>query len=246
MRNIVSLIDRKFYSGYSKNWDDQEFRRQIQSRLKPDHWLLDLGAGAGIVEQMNFRGLASQVCGVDPDERVRQNPYLDEGRVGVGENIPYPDKSFDIVIADNVLEHLDNPQQVFLEINRVLKPGGFFLFKTPNRWHYMPLIAQLTPTRFHKFFNKLRGRATVDTFPTRYKANSSRAIKALARQCGFDVAEIQVIEGRPEYLRFSAITYLCGLIYERLVNSLSLFSFARILLIGHLQKVSDPVKPRQG
>lgn len=238
MSYLITHIDSKFYPGYSKNWDDQAFRAQILSRLQPHHSLLDLGAGAGIVEQMNFRGLARHVCGVDPDERVQDNPYLDEGRVGVGEKIPYPDASFDVVIADNVFEHLTDPLRVFAEVNRVLKPGGFLLFKTPNRWHYMPLIAQLTPTRFHKFFNKLRGRATVDTFPTRYRANSRRVIKALAGKSGFEVADLCLIEGRPEYLRFSAPTYLIGLLYERLVNASAAFSFARILLIGHLKKLN--------
>lgn len=238
MSNLISRIDSIFYPDYNKNWDDLIFRAQILSRLQPHHSLLDLGAGAGIVVQMNFRGLARHVCGVDPDERVQTNPYLDEGRVGVGEQIPYPDASFDVVIADNVLEHLTEPLQVFAEVNRVLKPGGFFLFKTPNRWHYMPLIAQLTPTRFHKFFNKLRGRAVVDTFPTRYRANSKRAVTALAGKSGFEVAELCLIEGRPEYLRFSAITYLIGLLYERVVNASAVFSFARILLIRHLQKLN--------
>ena len=62
------------------------------------------------------------------------------------------------------MEHLEDPETVFGEINRVLKPGGIFLFKTPNRRHYMPLIAQLTPYRFHQFINKLRGRDSEDTF----------------------------------------------------------------------------------
>jgi len=48
----------------------------------------DLGAGAGIVEEMDFRGHARRICGIDPDPRVVDSPYLDEGQVGVGESIP--------------------------------------------------------------------------------------------------------------------------------------------------------------
>jgi ubiquinone/menaquinone biosynthesis C-methylase UbiE len=90
---------------------------------------------------MNFRGLVARVCGIDPDPRVGANPYLDEGKVAVGEDIPYPDTNFDIVFADNVLEHLQNPSLVFQEVARILKPGGLFLVKTPNKLHYMPLMA---------------------------------------------------------------------------------------------------------
>ena len=104
--------------------------------------MLDLGAGAGIVPEMNFKGHARRVCGVDPDPRVADNPHLDEGREGVGESIPYPDASFDVVVSDNVFEHLDNPLAVFREVHRVLRPGGLLLAKTPNRWHYVAIGAR--------------------------------------------------------------------------------------------------------
>ena len=101
------------------------------------------------------------------------NPFLDEGRVSDASEIPYDSHQFDIVFSDNVLEHLEQPLDVFSEVARVLKPGGIFLFKTPNKWHYMPTIARLTPHRFHQFVNKIRGRAEADTFPTRYRAAPS-------------------------------------------------------------------------
>jgi hypothetical protein len=50
---------------------------------------------------MEFRGLAARFCGVDPDERVLENPYLDDARVGVGEAIPYEDATFDGVFSDS-------------------------------------------------------------------------------------------------------------------------------------------------
>ncbi|NJL60106.1 MAG: class I SAM-dependent methyltransferase [Desulfobacteraceae bacterium] len=90
-----------------------------------------MGAGAGILPQLNFKGKVSQVCGIDPDERVLHNPYLDEAIVATGESVPYPDEKFDIVFSANVFEHLSDPIKVFREIYRVLKPGGLFLFKHP-------------------------------------------------------------------------------------------------------------------
>src|SRR5262249_37754350 len=160
----------------------------------------DLGAGAGIVPQMNFRGLAAHVCGVDLDPRVVTNPALDEGRIANVEQLPYGNDRFDIVFSDNVLEHLTEPARVLGEVARVLRPGGVFVFKTPNKWHYMPTIARLTPHRFHQWFNRLRGRAQTDTFPTRYRANSERDIQRLAASAGLLVERVELIEGRPEYL----------------------------------------------
>jgi SAM-dependent methyltransferase len=198
--------------------------------------VLDIGAGAGIVSQMNFRGLARKVCGLDPDSRVSQNPYLDEGKQGVGESIPYPDESFDLVFADNVFEHLETPQLVFGEVARVLKPGGIFLGKTPNRHHYMPLIAQITPFWFHRWVNRKRGRQEIDTFPTRYRANTPTDLERLAKSAGLTIGSIRLVEARPEYLRFSAVTYMFGLAYERFVNLSEVLAPFRILIIAVFRK----------
>ena len=119
---------------------------------------------------------------------------------------------------------------------RVLKPGGRFLVKTPNKRHYVPLIARLTPLRFHRFFNRLRGREVEDTFPTRYRANSARDFERLAESAGLQLKDVSLIEGRPEYLRISALTYLFGIAYERLVNRFAGLRGFRVLLIGEFQK----------
>lgn len=233
---MIAWIDRNFYPEFEGNWDDALFRNRILRRLTPDAQVLDIGAGAGIVGAMNFRGIAGRVCGIDLDPRVEENLYLDEGRTADAVAIPYLDGTFDLVFADNVMEHLADPIAVFTEVARVLKPGGRFLFKTPNRTHYVPLIAGWTPHFFHQWYNKRRGRDALDTFPTHYLVNSARQVNAVARKCGLGVEHMSLIEGRPEYLRLHLLTYIVGLIYERIVNSLSLFENFRVLLIVELQK----------
>jgi SAM-dependent methyltransferase len=233
---FVQALDRRFYPGVENNWDNLLFRNFILERLRKEHVLLDLGAGAGVLEHMNFRGLAARVYGIDPNPRVTSNPYLDEAKIGTGEQLPYSDSTFDVVVSANVLEHLTEPEKVFAEIARVLKPGGVFLFKTPNRRHYMPLIARMTPHWFHEFYNKLRGRAEEDTFPTTYLSNTPERIAAVAQATGLQVGELKLVEGRPEYLRVLALAYLVGILYERLVNAVDAFKRYRILIVGELRK----------
>jgi len=219
------------------HWDDRAFRERILDHLSQQAMeVLELGAGAGVVEQMDFREEAARVCGIDPDERVVRNPHLDEAKVGVGEAIPYPDASFDLVFACNVLEHLERPRAVFQEVRRVLRPGGVFLAKTPNRWHYVPLIASLTPRGFHEWVNRLRGREEGDTFPTLYRANTPRAVRRLGAATGFSVDTIELLEGRPEYLRITPPSYLVGWMYERAVNLVPPLSRFRVVLMVELRR----------
>jgi len=239
MGQMVARMDRALYPDFGKNWDDVLFRRRVLDHLTngKDKDVLDLGAGAGILEHMNFRGLARRVCGIDPDPRVLENRFVDDARVGFGEEILYEDDSFDLVLANNVLEHLEDPDRVFQEVKRVLKPGGIFLAKTPNRRHYVAAIGVLTPDRFHQWVGRIKHRHEGDTFPTRYRANTRSAIRRIAANTGLKVNRIELIEGRPEYLRFSFPTYLLGWMYERVVNRFRALAGFRVLLIVELQKV---------
>ncbi len=45
--------------------------------------------------------------------------------------MPYPDRTFDLVIANHVLEHVADDQAAIREIARVLKPGGYAVLQTP-------------------------------------------------------------------------------------------------------------------
>ena len=233
----MTKFDKKYYSGFKNNWDDHYFRDKIMEYINPNDIILDIGAGAGIVPQMNFKGLVKEVHGIDPDPRVKSNPFLNISHVGFGDDLPYPNDYFDVIFCDNVLEHLDKPEKVFSEIKRVLKTEGMFLGKTPNKYHYMPLISSMTPHFFHQYYNKFRGRDTEDTFPARYKANSKNALKKLSNKTGFRLEFFKRYEGRPEYLRKIPILKYLGLLYERIVNFSNLFSPFRILIIAVLKKV---------
>lgn len=238
MISLVKYLDHKYYSIFQNHWDDLALRNRVLNILKPHYLILDVGAGSGFVKEMNYKDLAAKVTGIDMDPAVLENPFLDDAYIVNGTDIPFEENTFDVVVSDNVLEHLEFPDQVFSEIARVLKPGGKFIIKTPNKWHYMSLIASCTPHWFHVFYNSLRGRKENDTFPTQYKVNTPKDIEARANRSGLKVEEIQLIEGRPEYLRISFIPYLFGLIYERIVNRFDALAKFRIVIIAVMVKPS--------
>jgi ubiquinone/menaquinone biosynthesis C-methylase UbiE len=51
---------------------------------------------------------------------------------GYAEEMSFADNSFDAVISDDVIEHVKDPEKVFQEIYRVLRPGGIAILKFPS------------------------------------------------------------------------------------------------------------------
>jgi SAM-dependent methyltransferase len=236
--SIISLLDRWWYPGQGDVWDETLFRKIILAHIRPGMAILDLGAGRGASPRLHFKGLGAHITGVDLDAVVLENPNLDHAAVISGTSwSPLQTAFFDLIFSANVLEHVQDPVPFMMEAARVLKLGGTFLAKTPNKWHYMPLVARFSPFWFHRLYNRLRGRPTFDTFPTVYRLNTPQDLARYAKVAGLEVVRIDAVEGRPEYLRLTAPTYFIGLLYERIVNALKLDGLKSVLFI-EFKKVS--------
>ena len=184
--------------------------------------ILDVGAGRGAPPAIALRGQVKRVIGVDVADDIEQNPNLDERHVGSVAAMPFlADASIDLAFARYVAEHLERPLDVLAELRRVLRPGGRFLFITPNRRHYVPALASRLGLGMHRALNALRGRPEVDTiFPTVYALNTPEDITRLAH--GRRVLERRDparSESQPNYLTFHPGVFAAGVLYERIVNS---------------------------
>lgn len=86
--------------------------------------------GCGIGDMLRFR---PNTIGVDINEMaVKQCRSLNlEAQIMKVDKLPFQDQSFDSVILDNVLEHIDDPRKILKEIYRVLIPGGVLLVGVP-------------------------------------------------------------------------------------------------------------------
>lgn len=99
--------------------------------------VLDYGCSAGIVTNY-IAGYFKTVVGIDVDEIAIKEAVSKYKRknlsflVNTGIKIPFRDKSFDLVICNQVYSYLDNPKLMIEEIHRVLKSGGICLFTGDN------------------------------------------------------------------------------------------------------------------
>ena len=105
------------------------------ANLKEGDHVLDLGSGSGMdsfIAALKV-GASGRIAGVDmTDEQLEKAEHLRKEHQfdnvsfhkSYIENLPFPDKSFDAVISNGVINLVPNKEKVFAEISRVLKPGG--------------------------------------------------------------------------------------------------------------------------
>jgi SAM-dependent methyltransferase len=217
---------------------------QILDRVAAaDSEILDVGAGDGTGSPHGLRGRVKRIVGVDVDSNVMRNSRVDEAIVAdASRAIPVPSCSFDLAFSVYTLEHIRRPERLAAELYRVLRPGGWFLALTPNRWHYVAIASRVTPFWFHRWYNTRRGRDAKDTFPTYYRLNTRRQLRREFCGAGFREECLDAIEVEPHYLKGWCGTFLLGVAYERIVNATPLLAALRVNWIVIFRKPAMAIK----
>jgi len=207
------------------------FQEVINGYVPAGSVLLDAGCGRGRTFLYRSRLPSVRVVGLDMSPYARDNPNVDSQVRGNLDALPFADASFDAVLSTHVAEHLAHPEAAFGEMARVLRPGGRLLLLTPNRRHYVPLLARLLPPGLHVAVNRRRGLGEHDVFPTFYRANTAADLHRLAAGTGLCLERLVAFETEPEYLAFHPLAYAAGVLYERLVNRYRALAPLRVNLL---------------
>ena len=114
--------------------------------------VLDAGCGIGYGAARLARP-ADRVVGLDNAREPLLATQLEYGdcdvRLAEGDcrGLPFANASFDVVVAFEVIEHLENWRGFLAEARRVLTPGGRLLVSTPNKVYYQQ--TRTTPNLYH-------------------------------------------------------------------------------------------------
>src|SRR4051794_7935676 len=153
------LLDR-FY-----NDSDHPYRiltRTIDRAIGPDFTILDAGCGRTAPMLVRYRGKATRLIGVDLVEFTERVDGVELHNWDLGA-MDLPNESVDLIYSRSVMEHIADPDAVYREMCRVLKPGGRSIFLTANKWDYASLIAALMPNAWHpKIVRHTEGREECD------------------------------------------------------------------------------------
>jgi SAM-dependent methyltransferase len=205
---------------------------------------LDLGCGHTLLPEWRAaaeRSLTQRpavLVGLDPEHAaLRDHRAIRLLVCGNGLTLPFPDGVFDLVTANMVVEHLPDPLAQFREVARVLKPGGRFLFHTPNATGYPTLLARSVPDAVRGVGARLfERRAERDRFPTFYRANTPARIQELAAAAGFPTSRIELIRSDAMFAAIPPLA-VAELLFLRALGSERL-SWLRPNLIATLTKAS--------
>lgn len=181
--------EKDFIGGFTSNDGTIEFYNRVNALVNRDSIIVDLGAGRAAWFESDhceyrrqlhsLKNKSQHLIGVDIDEAVLQNRSTHENLLLINGNIPVDDASVDLVIADYVLEHVDNPAKFASEVRRVLRVGGVFCARTPHLLNYISLAARAVPDSAHGIVlgRAQPNRKPEDVFTTRYKMNTIRKVR---------------------------------------------------------------------
>ncbi|MBI3607791.1 MAG: class I SAM-dependent methyltransferase [Nitrospirae bacterium] len=176
------------------------YKEMVSHAIRPGMRILHAGCGWDKHSVTRpYRDLC-QVVGIDLDPRAGSR-FHSEFYLDSISNMPFEDESFDLILCENVMEHLDEPTTAFREMARVLKPGGTILMQTPNLYSYKALAAYVTSFRFHLWAGRMRyGRGReADMYPTRYRCNTAARLVRTARASGFHPTEVEFVSNGPTW-----------------------------------------------
>jgi SAM-dependent methyltransferase len=206
--------------------------------LLPHMHILDVGCGPGtITADLAALVPQGQVIGLENAPDVLQQARgtaaergLDNIRFEVGDinALDYPDDTFDVVHAHQVLQHVGDPVQALREMYRVTKPGGIVAARDADfsamTWY--PEVEGMTDWR-DLYLRVARHNGG--------EPDAGRRLHAWAREAGFDRARMTVTAGTWCYSTPQERVWWCGMWADRTVAS----SFARGAIDGGFATADD-------
>lgn len=166
--------------------------------------VLDIGCGRGIGRRPEYqwaiRPYVDEYWGLDPDEsRFPPTGLFDKHQHALMETAKLPENYFDVAYSFMVMEHVADPIGFLKALVRSLKPGGVYIFLTPNKRHYFTITASLLHAlKLDEAVLHIIKRNTVDDYhyPVQYLFNDEKHINMAASDLEFNEPEFIYLESQ--------------------------------------------------
>ncbi len=204
--------------------------RAYRACLAPGGRVLDVGCGDGhvLAQLRRHAGVPLRLEGVEfspvaADAAERAGFVVHRGRI---EDVELPVRAFDLVIMNQLIEHVVEPLTVLRKVGRALRPGGQVFVETPN---LDSLDARLFRRRYWGGYH----------LPRHFHLFDRRTLPALARKAGLELVSLRTLVC-PQFWILSLHNWLCDLgrrrLAGRLFNPLSPVLLAPFTLVELVQQ----------
>lgn len=154
--NKERVVFTGFWWDYCTRRYNSEYRRVLFELLEPnpEATYLDLGCGDGTVAKRVAEHIGTDtVAGVELSKKLASQARrkgISIQRRDLDKGLPWADSTFDVVTANQIIEHVDNTDLLLKEIRRVLKPRGYAIISTNNlaalHWIVLLMLGKQPPT----------------------------------------------------------------------------------------------------
>lgn len=188
--------------------------------------ILDMACGCGTFVYYGLRhGL--DVWGIDPEDwkhtfnRIKAEIYdypsnwKDRFIKGVGEGMPFPNQSFDLISSYQTIEHVQDVRKCLREMLRVLRPGGMIFLRAPDyslstfEGHYRLPWLPMFPRALARLYLRVLGRPLSGLAAINYVASSP--VKRMLSDYDVKIVEPDVLHARRAIRdRFPATQFIGG------------------------------------
>ncbi len=157
MRNNLISTQKKVdehYNGiriYADTGMHQQIIKLVKKYIKKGSTVLDVGAGEGAFSARLFDE-GYQVTALDIDEKKWKATQVEFKNLDINKPLPQSiDKVFDAVVCLEVIEHIENPWNLFREIYQMSNDDATLVLSTPNVTSFWSRLMFLRTGYFHQF-----------------------------------------------------------------------------------------------
>jgi len=121
----------------AETWLENKYQLLSLLEVNSQAKVLDIGCGNGSFTRMMADKIGSAyVLGMEINQELSRQAYeinhIDAVTADAGKKLPFSDRTFDLVVANQLIEHLDDTDTFVKEVYRILRPGGVCICSTPN------------------------------------------------------------------------------------------------------------------
>lgn len=148
--------------------------------VKQESDVLDVGSGLGY-SLLFLKNMGCDVFGIDPDENAKKvaNKFKLNFHLGFIEDKPFDNKKFDYVIANQVIEHTNNPISFLKLCKQRLKPNGKIIISLPNTGSLGRQLSGENWLHWH--------------IPYHLNHFNKKSIKSLTRRVGLEITSTKTV-----------------------------------------------------